>query len=335
MLRKVSRPALAAAALATALLLLTGGATAATHSLRVATVAPKASSWGKVFAVWRKAVQKKTGGALDLDIFYNAVQGGDDAMVSKMRSGQLDGAALTAVGLSRIYRDILVLQLPGVIDSWGTLDQVRAALRPELERGFLQEGFRVLGWGDIGLVRQMSRGFAVRRPADVKGKRPLVWRNEPIGPRVFSAIGGITPVPLGPEEVLPALRSGRVDLISAPALAAEQLQWTSYLDHINESVTVCAIGGLVFRAKALDDLPADLREAFLDIQRRLDKSRGARIRALDAAAYQRIAKKMTVVALTPAEREEWRAVLTRAVRQLAQGTFDKALVERVVKLAGK
>ena len=118
----------------------------------------------------------------------------------------------------------------------------------------------MVGWGDIGLVRQMSKGFAIRRPADMKGKNPAVWRNEPMGPTVYTAIGGVVPVPLSPPEILPALRSGKVNVINAPALAAEQLQWMPYLDHVSSTVTVCAIGGTVFRKKAIDDLPADLRQ---------------------------------------------------------------------------
>ncbi len=328
------RAAAVLAALSTTLLA-APRARAADHTLRIATMAPKNSSWGKVFKVWRKAIKKKSDGKLDLTIYYNAVQGGDDAMVGKMRSGQLDGAALTAVGLSRINRDVLALQLPGIVDSWSVLDKVRTALRPEIEGGFEKHGFRVLSWGDIGLVRQMSRGFAVHRPSDLKGKHPLVWRNEPVGPVVFSTIGGVVPVPLGPMEVLPALRAGKVDVINAPALAAEQLQWVPYLDHVSGTVTVCAIGGMVFRAKAIDDMPADLREIFLDIQKRLDKGNSHRVRQLDDASFARIKKKMTVVDITAADREAWRKVLVRAVKQIAQGTLDKALIKRVVQLSGK
>lgn len=312
-----------------------GRAHAAEHTLRIATLAPKNSSWGKVFRSWRKAVRKKSNDRLDLDIYYNAVQGGDDAMVAKMKSGQLDGASLTAVGLSRIYRDVLVLQMPGVLDDWATLDRVREAVRGDLERGFVREGFTVLGWGDIGLVRQMSKGFAVRVPSDLRGKNPLVWRNEPIGPMVYGAIGGVVPVPLGPPEVLPALRAGKVNVVSAPMLAAEQLQWTASLDHVSARASVCAVGGTVIRTQALEALPADLREAFLDIQRTLGRKTTKRIRKLDAKAFTRVSKKMTVVEMTAAETEEWRKILKPIVQRLGSGTFDKALVDRVLELSGK
>src|SRR5215204_76419 len=183
---------------------------AAQTKLRIATLAPKNSAWGKVFKVWGKAIEQKSDGKLQADIFYNAVQGDEGAMVAKMKTGQLDGAALTSVGLSLIYRDVMVLQLPGVVDSWAVLDKVRDEMKGDLEKGFEAQGFKVSSWGDVGLVRQMSKGFAIRRPNDMKGKMPAVWRNEPMGPIVYAAIGGMVPVPVSVPELLPALRSGKV-----------------------------------------------------------------------------------------------------------------------------
>jgi TRAP-type transport system periplasmic protein len=317
------------------LVVLTPSEASAQTKLRIATLAPKNSAWGKVFKVWAKAVDQKSGGKLQLDIYYNAVQGNEDSMVGKMKTGQLDGAALTSVGLSRIYKDVLVLQLPGVVDSWAMLDKVRGDLAPDLEKSFDAEGFKVVGWGDVGLVRQMSKGFAIRKPGDMKGKHPIVWRNEPMGPTVYSVIGGVVPVPMSPTEVLPALRSGKVDVINAPALAAEQLQWTPYLDHVGTNVTVCAVGGTVFRKKALDDLPADGKAIFFEIQEKMGRNNSLRVRKLDDEAFTRISSKMKKVELTAAEKSEWEKVLRESVKRLGQGTFNKGLIDRVLKVSGK
>lgn len=330
------RPTVVAATLlALALALVSSPSQADTHKLRVATLAPKNSTWGKVFKVWRKALSQKSGGKLELEVYYNASQGNEDTMVSKMKTGSLDGAALTSVGLSRITKDVLVLQLPGVVDSWAVLDKVRSDLAPDLEKGFEKEGFVVVGWGDIGLVRQWTRGFELRRPSDLKGKRPLVWRNEPIGPAIYTAIGGVVPTPLSPPEVLPALRANKIDVLNAPALAAEQLQWVPMLDHVSSTASVCAVGGTVFRKKALDDLPKDVQTIFWDLQKRAAEVNKDRVRKLDAQAYTRVAKKMKVVDLSTADREEWRKVIVPALRQLGQGTFSSGLVARVLKLTGK
>src|SRR4051812_30138352 len=93
----------------------------AEDTLKIGTLAPKQSIWGQVFAVWATAVDKKSDSKLKLDFFYNGQQGDEGAMVSKMKAGQLDGAAITAVGLSKIYKPILALQIPGALTSWDKL----------------------------------------------------------------------------------------------------------------------------------------------------------------------------------------------------------------------
>lgn len=321
-------------ALGLGLLTLAPTASAADHTLRVASLAPKNSSWGKVYAVWEKALLKKTDGKLEVQMFFNGVQGGEDAMVSKLKTGQLDGAALTSVGLSYIYKNVLVLQLPGVMTKWSELDEVRNALAPELEAGLKGAGFKVVGWGDIGLVRQFSKGFEIHKPDDLKNRRPATWRNEPMGPAVYSSIGNVVPVVVDPMEVLPNLRSGAIDSINAPALAAEQLQWTPYLDHVSDQVSVCAVGGLVFKAGALEALPADLLQTFDELQKRASQTQLDRIRKLDQEAYDRLLTKMTLVKMTQAERDVWEKLLRKVVKGLARGTFDKALVNKVLKIRG-
>jgi TRAP-type C4-dicarboxylate transport system substrate-binding protein len=135
-------------------------------------------------------------------------------------------------------------------------------------------------------------------------------------------------------EMLPALRSGSVDLIAAPSLAAEQLQWVPYLDHVNDEVIVCAVGALIFKAGILESLPPDLKAMWDELQKKVSASQQGRIRKLDEDAYGRLTKKMTIVHLTESERDEWRKLLRKVVTNLSRGTYDKALVNRILKATG-
>lgn len=153
--------ALRRCALLIACLFVTSTAQAA-ELVTVGTVAPKHSIWGRVFGVWEQAVAKKSDGKLELKVFYNATQGDDGAMIGKLKAGQLDAAAVSSIGLAQIHKPVLVLQMPGVFRSWDALDKARSALKPEFDKAFAKEGF-VVGWGDLGRLRGMSRGFAVRK----------------------------------------------------------------------------------------------------------------------------------------------------------------------------
>lgn len=305
----------------------------AAEVIKIGTLAPGASPWGQVFKVWAEAVNKKSEGKLELQFFYNGQQGDEGAMVGKMKAGQLDGSAVTAVGLSKIYKPILALQMPGLFTSWAKLDNARDAMKGEFEKGANDAGFSILGWGDVGAAHVISKGFAVKSPDDIKGKKPYMWRDDAVAPVLFQVIGGITPVPLNVPEVLPNLNTGAVNILTAPALAAEQLQWSSKLDTIVEDTAGLAIGALVLSSKRIDALPADLKTILLDTGKVAATALTKRIRTEDDAAFARMKSKMTVVTLTADERAKWEAVFKQTRQRLAQGTFSPDLVAKLEGLA--
>ncbi len=306
----------------------------AAEVIKIGTLAPKASIWGQVFSVWAKAVSEKSGGQLELQIFYNGMQGDEGAMIGKCKAGQLDGAAVTGVGLSKIYKPILALQMPGVFGSWGKLDAAREALRPEFEKGVTDGGFKIMGWGDVGAARTLSKGFQLHSPSDLAGKKPYVWRDDAISPVFFQTVGGVTAVPLSIPEVLPQLNTGAVNMVTVPALVAEQLQWASKLDTISAQVTAYAIGALVISGKRVDALPADLKAIILDTGKVASAALTKRVRSEDDAAYGRLKGKMTVVELTSAEQDKWKGVFKQVRGRLAQGTFSPELVSRIEAMGG-
>jgi TRAP-type C4-dicarboxylate transport system substrate-binding protein len=308
---------------------LAGDAHAADETIKVGTLAPKSSPWGKVFETWIKAVSEKSNSKLELQFFYNGSQGDEAAMVGKIKSGQLDAAAVTGVGLSKVYKPILALQMPGLFTSWTKLDKARDAMKTEFEKGAKDAGFYVGGWGDVGLVRTMSKGFAVKLPDDLKGKKPYYIRNDAVQPAVYSAIGGVSGVPLNVPEVLPNLNTGAINVINAPCLAAEQLQWSGKLDNLNDAVAGTAIGAIVFSNKRIEALPADLKTILTDTGKVAATALTTKIRSEDDAAFTRLKAKMTVTTLSADDKTKWEAIFKTARQKLSQGTFSSDLVTKL------
>src|SRR5690348_14981397 len=166
------------------------GSAKADEVLKVGTLAPKQSIWGQVFEVWKTAVDKKSDGKLKIDFFYNGQQGDEGGMVGKMKAGQLDGAAITAVGLSKIYQPILALQLPGTLTSWDKLESAQSSLKSDFEKGLNDSGFDIMGWGNVGLAHFFTKGSTVARtPDDLKKLKPYMWRDDKISPMFFTVVG--------------------------------------------------------------------------------------------------------------------------------------------------
>jgi TRAP-type C4-dicarboxylate transport system substrate-binding protein len=302
-------------------------------TLNVGTLAPAESPWGKVFKVWKKAVNMRTNGAVDLNYFWNGQQGDEGAMIGKMRTGQLDGAAVTAFGLSMVYKDVLVLQLPGLFREWAKLDSARNGMRPRLDAEFDKQGFKVLGWGDAGMARIMSKGFDVHTPADLKHKNACFIAGDPVEPMFYSVVGDITPRQCTFAEILPGLTANTINVINTSSIAAEQLQWASRLDHINTAVTGIGIGALLFSSPKLNSLPADARTAVVESGRAAGDELTGSIRAEDAAAFGRLKARMVPYDPTPADMAAWEKVFVETRARLRGATFNAAAFDEAVRLA--
>jgi TRAP-type C4-dicarboxylate transport system substrate-binding protein len=306
------------------------------QTLKLGSLAPRESPWGQILRVWAKAVKEKTAGAVQLDFYWNATQGDEAAQMGKVKSGQLDGAVVTAVGLGAIDADVNVLQVPGLITDWATLDKVREGMKSHFDDSFRKAGIELVGWGDVGIDYIFSKGFAVHKPADLTGKKPWVWREDPVVPPFYqSAASNVVLVPTGVPEALPELTTGNANVMITSALAAEQLQWSSRLDNVSLVVISPNVGGVVMSSASLAKLKPEHKAIVLETGKVACKALSDRIRGEDAAAIERLKKRMAVVTPTDAEKAEWAKVFKETRAKLVKGTFKPELVKKVEDLIAK
>jgi TRAP-type C4-dicarboxylate transport system substrate-binding protein len=299
--------------------------------LKFGTLAPPESPWGRVFKVWARATDERSHSAVQIQFFWNGTQGDEGAMVGKIRTGQLDGAAITALGLGQIYKQALLFQLPGTFASWQKLDAARTALRPLMDPEFERQGFKIMGWGDVGVGRFMSTGYDVKSPTDLKHKATFYEPSDPIDPMFYSVLGDITPRPVSIPEVLPALTANSITVMNVPSLVAEQLQWASRLDHINTLATHYEIGALVVKSARLTSLPADAQSALVETGRVAAEALTTNIRREDDAAFARRKQRMTVYEPNAAEIAQWAKLFADTRARLRGTTFTATLVDEAVR----
>jgi TRAP-type C4-dicarboxylate transport system substrate-binding protein len=302
-------------------------------TLKMGTLAPGDSPWGQVFKVWKRAVEDRSGQNLQLQFFWNGTQGDESAMVGKMRTGQLDGAAITAIGLGEIYKQVLVLQLPGLYTDWAKLDNARNQMKATFDQQFAAQGFKVLGWGDVGKGHVMSKGFAVKSPDDLKHKNAFYYAGDPIGPIMYSIIGDVTPRQLSVPEVLPNLTSGAINVVIGPALASEQLQWASRLDNINTGVAGVGIGAIVFASTKMNSLPADAQAILVATGAVAAQALTTRIRNEDDAAFTRLKARMTAYDPSATETAQWAKLFADTRARLRGTVFNAQTFDDAVRYA--
>ena len=302
-----------------------------TYTLRIATLAPAGSSWMKIVNAWNKTLQEKTDGRLKIRVYPGGSQGDERDFVRKMRVGQLDAAIMTMTGMSMVVRAMIVLVLPGFLDTYEKLDRVRGKMAPEFEAMFEKEGFKLVGWGDAGLNRLFA-AKPFRSPEDLKSLRPWVWKDELVFVELYDVIGA-NAVRLGVPEVYPALQTRMVDMVSSSALTAVALQWYTQVKYMTGWNSAIIAGGTLMRKDKYDELPPDLREVFDSTSARAHELINKSIRKDDEKAFQIVVKRGIEVVDAGDAKPDWDAAYATVRKNFTGRLFPKSLLDAVTEAA--
>lgn len=324
----------AALAFLCALALATPAVAQETTTIKFATLAPDSSSWMKVFKRAAKEITKKTGGAVKLKIYGGGTQGDEKVVVEKMRTGQLHAAALTSIGLSEIAPEILVLQAPGLILDYKTLDKVRDTLRPRFEKAMLDKGFVQLGDGDVGVVYFYS-AHEIRGPKDLNKGKFWVW-NADATAREVANVAGVTPVPLAVPDVYPSLQTGHVDTFYSSPLATVSLQWFSKVKYRNTQPLTVTVGAVVVTQKMMDTLSPEHQTIVRETISKWSRALVKKVRKDNDKATKILRKKgIADIEPTPEDIKAFEDIAKKVQDNLAGKIYPKALLEEVRALVGQ
>ncbi len=257
------------------------------YILKIGSLAPSGSTWVKSFEKTNREINKATNGEVALKIYAGGVMGDESAMVRKMRTGQLDGGALTSVGLGDVNPEILVLQLPLTFRNYEELDYVRDAMSPTFTKLLDDKGFVLLHWGDVGFNYVFSN-TPISKPEDFKKSKMWVWDLDPISKAVME-VSGVNGTLLGVPDVLPSLQTGVIDAFGNSPYGAVALQWHTKAKFVTDLKLAMIIGGLVVSKKSWEALPEAHRKAIMGIAQQNGKDLLTAIRKDNQAAIKTIA----------------------------------------------
>lgn len=290
--------------------------------LKIATVAPPGTSFHKnledLGAEWAKA----PGGGVEINI-YPGTQGGEPQIVRRMRIGQLQGAMLTAIGLSQIDPSVTALQLlPGEFQSWDEVDYVREKLGKKLEDIFLKEGYVVLFWGDAGWVRFFSTK-PINNIHDLKSMRVYASSGNPKALALLQSY--YTAVELEPDKILLSLRNGMIDAVPVPPFLANFTQVATKADYMLDMKWAPVVGAMVVTKSAWDKLSPETQKYLQEASRKAGEKIRADSRREDDEAIKAMVDKqgLKVTKFSPEADREWQTELDR-VRPKIRGDIVPA-----------
>lgn len=223
--------------------------------LRIATLAPSGSPWMATLDKASAEIKEKTQGRVTLKYFEGGQQGDERDFVRKINAGQLDGAAVTAIGLSMIDESIRVLEVPRMFETAEELDYVADKMWPYFQKKFEAKGYRLNDRGEVGWIYFMSKN-PIDSLASLKSQKVWQWGDDKITAAMFGKLG-VTPTPLGVPEVDAALTSGRINVAYGSPVASVALQWYTKVKYITSAPMSFAIGATVVSLKSVAKIGKD------------------------------------------------------------------------------
>lgn len=304
-----------------------GDAAAQKTVRRIATLAPPGSVWMDVIERAAKEVEKATG--IKVKIYPSGVQGDERTVVRKMRLKQLDGAALTSVGLSMIEPSIRVVELPMMYDSLKQMYCVRHKMWPLLRRRFARKGFQLGEPGDVGFIYMYSK-HRIDSKAKMKRAKVWLWDSDPMSKWMFKRMG-VNGQPMGVHRVKTALQTGKIDTFYASPIAALTLLWWQHARYVSSMPVSYAIGAGVIRNDVYNEATADQKKLARKLGRKFARRTRRLIRRQARKAKKAMASRLVTIKTPPAIQAEFKVAAKELWQAMIGKLYSKADLERVLR----
>ncbi|MBA2544784.1 MAG: TRAP transporter substrate-binding protein DctP [Deltaproteobacteria bacterium] len=319
------------AILVTALISGASGTAVAETNIKIATLAPKGSPWMVVLDKAAAEIAEKTSNRVTLKYFEGGQQGDERDAVRKVEGGQIDGAAVTSIGLSMIDESIRVLELPRMFATAEEVDYVADRMWPYFQQKFDKKGWKLNDRGEVGWIHFIAKE-PIATMADIKKIPIWQWGDDKIVKTMFAKLG-LKGVPLGVPEVDPSLTSGRIKAAYGSPVAAVALQWYSKVKYMSSMPMSFGIGATVVRTKTLEKLSAEDRKTVEEIGKSAAKKLRKTIRKSNEEAKTTMMRKGVQLVETSAEVVKAFDDAAKSVwdELAAAGVYTKAELAMVIK----
>jgi TRAP-type transport system periplasmic protein len=314
-------------ALALALAAVAPRASAQDVLIKLGTLAPNGSTWHSLLLEMGERWAEASQGRVKLRIYPGGTQGSESDMVRKMRVGQLQGVAISNIGMSDISRDPEALSVPGVISSEAEMKAVFTRLEPELDRALQAKDAVPVQWSQIGFVRIFCTK-AYRTPAEMTDAKMYAWDGDPASVDAWTA-AGFKPVVVSSTDLVTSLETGMITCVANVPLYMLTTRLFERASHMVDVPWGYLVGATLVSRGTWEKIPADVRPKLIAIAHEIGARVDAEVHKLNDDAVAAMRKQgLEVVSVDPAP---WRAAAEKAWPVVRGRVVPAATLDEVLK----
>ncbi len=279
------------------------------EKMRISLQLPLTSHLGENLLLFEQEVEKRTNGAIDVEIYDSAQLYKDKEVPAAVGSGAIEAGVASLTRYVGDAPSVDVFYMPFLFN---TEAKVRAAvaedspIRTILEAEIANTGSIVLFWQAYGGAIMLSNGAPIRTPSDLVGKKVRVF-GKTLGDFVTAA-GGAPTLISGSEQYL-AYQRGTVDVGMTGVSGVKSRKLWEVMDTITVTNHANIEFVVVVNQEWWNGLPAELQS---DIQKAASVAQSAvrnQMAEIEANAYKAAEENgMNVVELSNEELAAWKSV---------------------------
>ncbi len=278
---------------------------------------------------------KDSGGEVVFDIYWGGVMGDEEDYISKMRTGQLQGALVTASGgiANTVCPDISVLELPFLFKAWGwdEVEYIKNKIRPHLLKEAEKKGYKILLLLDVDFDQIYSTKQNIESIEDIKKAKILTWFG-PLENRMLNALG-VSPIPVNVPEVVSSIKTGIANMAISPSLWWVGAQLYPDTKYVNPLPLRYVPGMMVVNLDAWNKIPEASRipmeNSFLHHEKKLQKV----FRKCNEKSYNAMIKYgIKEVKVSPEELVRFKEATRPVWDELAGSSYSHEILNEVIDL---
>ena len=304
-------------------------AAAKTVVIKIASIAPARSPWGKALEAVARDWERISNGTIQVRIFADNVAGSEQDMIRKIRMGTIQGGVFSNMGLAKIESSITAISIPFLFHSREEFNVVFDRMKPIFEEMLEKKGFKPILWTLAGWVNFFTKKEVID-PDGLKKLKVSVTADFAEVEQVWKKMG-YEVVPGDMNDLMIQLQSGAVSAIYLPALVAGSGQFFALVPHMLSPSLAPLIGGLLLSEKAWASIPEELHQPMLEAVTGAARGLYEETMTLEADAVKMMMDNGLKVHDPPAaDLAKWREAAGLAVQDLIGPVFSKEIYDRIL-----
>lgn len=305
-------------------------------TIKLGTLAPQGSTWHELLKELGQKWEQASAGGVRLRIYAGGVQGSEGDMVRKLGINQLQGAAITNIGMHDVISEPQALAVPFLFQDGAEMDCAFERVRARIEAELAAKNLVALQWSKVGEFRLFCNA-SYKTPAEMKDAKVYCWEGDPKSEAAWRA-SGYRPVVLSSSDIYPSFQTGMVDCttnVPLYVLTTRVFEKAKYMTDVSWGTL---IGATLVRKDTWEKIDPALRPKLQAIAVELGKRVDSEVARLNADAIAAMKKQgLTVVPTDPAP---WRAAAEKSWPVVRGGVvsadfFDQVRVARDACRAAK